>query len=206
MSKTVGGMLALGVLLLGVAAGRAGDDKDAMVDNPKFRFWANFKAGATSTYAETTKMTGAEAAKVPGGVDRKTITYKLANVGADKVVVVTVVVEEDFLGTLESAPTRLTFPAKVKKANVAAFLQEWSVTEGKEETVKVGDKEIMCKVRAGTQKVEGGMVEFKICYSDTVPGGVVRRTRTTKEGDKVVAETTITLLQFAESKKKKSDQ
>ena len=58
------------------------------------------------------------------GVDSKTITYRLVNVNKDRVVVVTTVVEEDFLSTVESAPTRITFPAKVKKANLQAFMQE----------------------------------------------------------------------------------
>ena len=43
-------------------------------------------------------------------------------------------------------------------------------------------------------------MEFKICYSDTVPGGIVRQTRTTRDGDKIVAETTTNLVSFAETK------
>jgi hypothetical protein len=108
------------------------------------------------------------------------------------------VVEEDFLSTVESAPTRITYPAKVKKANLRAFLQEWNAKEGKDETIKVGGKDITCKVRAGAHKVEGGSVEAKLCFSDAVPGGVVAHTRTTRDGDAVVAETTTTLKSFAE--------
>ena len=65
--------------------------------------------------------------------------------------------------------------------------------------IKVGGKEVKCKVRAGSSKTEGGTVEAKICYSDAVPGGVVLQTRTTKEGDMPVAETTTTLKSFAET-------
>ena len=108
-------------------------------------------------------------------------------------------VEEDFLSTVESAPTRITYPAKVKKAHLQAFLQEWNAKEGKDETIKVDGKEIKCKVRAGSQKSEDETVEAKLCFSSTVPGGIVTHTRTTKDGDKLVAETTITLVSFAET-------
>src|SRR5262249_39978403 len=143
---------------------------------------------------------GPEKATVPGGVEQKTITYRLQSANKDRAVVVTTVVEEDFLSTVESAPTRITYPAKVKKANLQEFLQEWNAKEGEDETIKVGGKDIKCKVRAGSQKVEGGTIEFKICYSDTVPGGIVKHTRITRDGDKVVAETTTTLVSFGEAK------
>jgi hypothetical protein len=200
MLQNLRGLFMLGVLLSGgFAVGRAADDAGEMVDNPKFKFWANFKPGATSTYTEVTKYQGPEKASVPGGVDGKTITYRLLSVSKDKVVVLTTVVEEDFLQTVESAPTRITYPAKVKKANLKAFLQEWNAKESKDETIKVGGKDITCKVRAGSQKVEGGTIDAKFCYSEAVPGGVVLHTRTTREGDMVVATTTTTLESFAET-------
>jgi len=56
-------------------------------------------------------------------------------------------------------------------------------------------------VRAGFQKIEGGTIE--LYYSDAVPGGVVKHTRTTREGDKVIAATTTTLVSFAAGKEDK---
>ncbi len=82
-------------------------------------------------------------------------------------------------------------------------MQEWYAKEGPEETIKVGSKEVKCKVRAGSKKIEGGTIEFKLYYSDAVPGGVVKHTRTTREGDKVVAATTTTLVSFAAGKEDK---
>jgi hypothetical protein len=201
MTRTARGLVALVMLLgLGAVASGAADDKGEMAENPLFKFWSGFKPGATSTYTQVTKYHEAEKAAFPGGVEKKTINYQLVNANGDRAVVRTVVVEEDFLSTIESAPTRITYPAKVKKANLDAFFQEWGVKEGEEETVKVGGKEIKCKVRSGTHKSEGAVVEFKICYSDAVPGGIVKRTRVTKDGDKVVAETTTTLVSFGEAK------
>ena len=84
-----------------------------------------------------------------------------------------------------------------------ALLQKWNAKEGKDETIKVGGKDIKCKVRAGMHKVEGAMVDAKICFSDAVPGGVVLRTRTTRDGDTVIAETTTRLVSFEEAIDKK---
>ena len=207
MTKGLRGPIVLAMLLAaGVGASRAVEAADELVENPKYKLWAGFKPGATSTYAQTTKLHGAEKASVPGGVERKTITYRLLSVSEDKVVVLTTVVEEDFLSTVESAPTRITYPAKVKKASLQAFMQEWNAKKGEDETVKVGGKEIECKVRAGSHKVEGGTVEARLCYSEAVPGGVVSHTRTTRDGDTAVAETTTTLVSFAEAGKKRSEE
>jgi hypothetical protein len=200
MAQKLFGLLVLGVLLTaGFTAGLPAGDADGLVDNPRFKFWASFKPGATSTYNEITKFHGPDKASVPGGVEHKTITYRLLSVSKDKAVVLTTVVEDDFLSTVESAPTRITYPAKVKKANLQAILHEWNSKEGTDETIKVGAKEIKCKVRGGSHKVEGGTVDAKLCFSDAVPGGVVKHTRTTREGDTIVAETTTTLESFAET-------
>lgn len=204
MTKLARGLFVLAASLsVGVAATRAADDD--LVDNPKYKFWAGFKPGATSTYTQTTRFYGPEKASVPGGVEHKTITGRLLSVTKDKVVVLTTVIEEDFLSTVETAPTRITYPAKVNKENLQAFLQEWNATEGKDETIKIQGKDITCKVRAGSHKVEGGTVEAKFCHSDGVPGGVVKHTRTTRDGDKVVAETITTLVSFAETEGDKKE-
>jgi hypothetical protein len=205
MSKRLHGLVVLMLLLVVSVPSSPAADDDEMVDNPRYKFWANFKPGATSTYTQTTKLHGPEKASVPGGVESKTITYRLLNVNKDRVVVLTTVVEEDFLSTVESAPTRITFPAKVKKANLQAVLQEWNAKEGSEEMIKVGGKEITCKVKAGTHKSEDGTVEAKLCFCGDVPGGVVRHTRTTKDGEKVVAETTTALVSFAETRSDRRD-
>src|SRR5262249_40510905 len=134
----------------------------------------------------------------------KTIHYKLLSVSKDKVVVQTTVVEEEYLGTVEHAPTRLTFPARVKKANLDAVFEEFGVKdEPKEETVKVGNDEIKCKVLSGSKKKDDATITYKLYYSDSVPGGIVKRTRVTKSGDKFGADTTVMLKSFAGPKKKK---
>src|SRR5262245_14928970 len=112
-------MLAL-LLVVAGASVRADDDKGEMRDDPMYRFWAKVKPGTTATVLETTKLHGAEKDSLPGGVDMKRITYRLASANDKQVVVVTTVVEEEFLGTVESAPTRHTYPAKVAKSRLEA--------------------------------------------------------------------------------------
>lgn len=205
MRKTVRGLLALGLLLTFGLISFAQDDE--MVDNPKYTFWAKFKPGATASLREVTKYSGPEKENYPGGVDEKIVTYRLVNVNKDRAVVLTTVTEEEFLGTVESAPTRLTYPAKVKKANLEAVMKEFGVKGAKDESVMVGKEEIKCKVLAGTYKKGGATVDYKFYYSDAVPGGIVKRTRSTKADDKMVADTTITLKSFSleQMKKKPKD-
>jgi hypothetical protein len=204
MRTKVCGTLALGfVLALSVAT--AADD-DEMVTNPKYKFWASHKPGTTATYHEVTKFTGEEKDSVPGGKDEKTVIYKLLSVNKDKVVVQTTVIEEDYLGAIEQAPTKAHYPAKIKKANLDAVFQEFGVKEEpKDETVTVGKEEIKCKMLSGTQKKDGATITYKLYYSDSVPGGIVKRTRTTKGPDKFSAETTVMLKSFAGPKKDKKD-
>src|SRR5262249_40384939 len=121
MTRKLLGLFVVGLLLSGAfPADRAAGQADDMVDNPKYTLWANFNPAATSTYTQATKFSGPEKESVPGGVETKTITYRLLSVDKDKVVVLTTVIEEDFLSTVESAPTRITYPAKVKKTNLQA--------------------------------------------------------------------------------------
>jgi len=130
-------LMCVALLSAAVAVGRAAE-ADEMADNPRFKFWANFKPGATSTYTQSTSYSGPEKETVPGGVENKTVTYRLASVTKDKALVLTTVVEKDFLSSVELAPTRITDPAKVKAANLRAIMQECYAREGEEETIKVG--------------------------------------------------------------------
>jgi len=68
---------------------------------------------------------------------------------------------------------------------------------GREATLKVGGKELKVMVLAGTMKKKGGEeVDFKIWLCDEVPGGIVKRLRTTKVNGEVVAVTTVELESY----------
>src|SRR5262249_28010232 len=194
MRTKVCGLLALSFMLALAVAASAQDDE--MVVNPKYKFWASHKPNTTSTYDEVTTYTGAEKDSVPGGKEVKVVVYKLLSANKDKVVVQTTVTEEDYLGSIEQAPTKTTYPARIKKANLDAVFEEFGVKdEPKDETVMVGKEEIKCKMLSGTQKKDGATITYKLYFSESVPGGIVKRTRVTKS-DKFGAETTVTLRSF----------
>jgi hypothetical protein len=202
MQKLTRELAGLGVVLaLAVSAFTQGDG-DAMVENPKYKFWAGFKPGASATYHEVTAYSTPDKEGLPDGKDEKTVTYKLQSVNKDRVVLQTTVVDQEFLGTIESAPTKATYPAKIKKAYVEAALEEFGAKKLEDETVKVGDQEIKCKVLIGSLKKNDTTLDYKLYYSDTVPGGIVKRQRVTKSGGQVVAETTVTLQSYSLTKSK----
>jgi len=195
MRRTIRALLASGILVVSLPlAAIAGDKEDEMVDNPMYTAWADFKPGATATVTENTTYSG-DTNPVP---DRKVVTYTLLSVSPDKVVVRAVVVEQEVLGTVENAPTKHTYPAKLKKSYLAAAAPELQAKKG-EETITWKGKEIPCKTLSGSYKKEGEAVEFKAWSNDRVPGGVVKRMRTLKQKDDTIT-TTVTLQSYSAGK------
>ena len=169
----------------------AGDGKEEMVDNPAYASWANHKIGSTSTVLEKTTYSN-EKDPTP---DEKVVTYTLSKVSPEGVVVQAVVVEQALLGTVESAPTKHTYPAKLKKSYLAVAAPDLNSTQG-EETISWNGRDLKCKTLTGSFVKDGETVEFKPWTNAEVPGGVVKRTRTVKEKDNTIT-TTITLQSYA---------
>ena len=196
-------VLAAGVLGLAVslAAGAGGDE--ATTANPYYKHWAGFKVGTTVIHTEKTTFGDDATDDLPGGVDEKTIAYKLVSVSPERVVVESVLFEKEFLNTTESAPTKIIYPAKVKKAHLEAVLLAAGAKHG-EETLKVKmhkeEKAIKCMTIAGARKKPGEEVRQKFWLSTTVPGGIVKRTRATMHDGKLVAETTTLLRAYRVAK------
>jgi hypothetical protein len=169
---------------------------DEMVANPFYKYWANHKAGSTVTLLEKTILTGPDKEQSPDGIDEKVVTTKLLKVTLDKEVVVEVTAtERDFLKTIETAPTKTTYPAKVKKAWLQAALHGADPKMGKD-TLTLLDKKFDCITVSGTEKKEGTVVDHEIWLSEKVPGGIVKHTRVTKQDGKLVADTTIVLQSY----------
>jgi hypothetical protein len=182
------------VLLVGPTAVRAADD-DEMVANPMYKFWAGFKPGSTVTSLEKTILSGPDKNTVPDGIDEKTVTYKLLSVKPDAVVVQTEVSERNFLGTTDSAPTKKTFPPKIKRAHLRAAMHDVDAKPG-EDTLELLGKKLECKTLSGTEKKEGEEIDHKVWISDQVPGGIVKHTRVTKQDGKLIADTTIVVKSY----------
>jgi hypothetical protein len=194
MRRTIRALLASGILVASLPLAGTAGDKDEMVDNPMYTAWAHFKPGATATLSEHTTYSG-DTNPVP---DRKVITYTLLSVSPEKVVVQAVVVEQEVLGTVESAPTKHTYPAKLKKSYLAEAAPELKAKKG-EETITWKGKEIKCRTLTGSYKKEGEAVEFKFWVNGSVPGGFVKRTRTLKQKDDTIT-TTATLQSYSAKK------
>jgi hypothetical protein len=180
---------------LALATARAADADD-LVANPRYKGWSDFKPGATVTHKEKTRFpAGSPQGKYyPEGVDERDVTYKLVSVTPDKAVIETVVVDYELLSRVEAAPTRITYPAKVKRAYVEEARERLNVKEGKEE-IEVLGKTYMCEWYETTRMTpDGETMTRKRWIIDKVPGGIVKEVTVTKKGDQVVAETTTTVL------------
>jgi hypothetical protein len=203
-------LLALGVLaalsLLPGRAGLAGEDKKSgeMADNPRYKAWANFKPGATVTHREETKYNNPDTAKlVPSGIEKRDVTYKLVSINKSRAIVETVVVDYNFLSTVQSAPTRTRYPAKVKAAYVEEIHEKGRLKKGKGEAQLLG-KTVPVTTLEGSVKTPGGEVRTrKLWYTLDVPGAVVREESSVSNKDGVVSTTTITVLEYAVAPTKK---
>jgi hypothetical protein len=189
-------MLAVGTVLLvcSLTTVRSAEG-DEMVTNPYYKYWANCKPGSTVTLLEKTLFTGPEKEQLPDGIDTKEVTSTLLSVSPDKVAVQTTVTEHEFLGAIESAPTKKIYPAKVKQSHLRAGLHGIDPKRG-EDTLEAAGQKLACVTLAGTEKKEGTEVVHKVWLSEKVPGGIVKHTRVTKQDGKVVADTTIVVKSF----------
>jgi hypothetical protein len=182
------------LVVLVAAAPLASAEEQAV--NPYYKFWSKSKPGATVVLKETTKLSGAAAASAPEGTDVKTVTYKLVELNDKEAVVEARVLQQEDFGYVESAPTRHIYPAKMSKQVLEDLLAETGA-KGEAATLKVGDKELKVMALTGTMKKKAGEeVDFKIWLSDEVPGGIVKRLRTTKVNGEVVAVTTVELKSY----------
>ena len=182
---------------LALTTARAGDADD-LVTNPRYKGWAEFKPGATLTHKEKTRFpAGSPQGKYyPEGVDERDVTYKLVSVSPDKVVVETVVLDYELLSQIEAAPTRIIYPAKVKRTNVEGARERLKVKEGKEDVEALG-KTYKCEWYETTRTTaDGEVVTRKRWIAAEVPGGIVKEVTVTKKGDQVIAETTTTVLKM----------
>ena len=181
---------------LALATARAGD-ADEMVTNPRYKGWADFKPGATVIHKESTRFPAGspEGKYYPRGVDEREITYKLVSLTPEKAVVETVVLDYELLSQVEAAPTRIIYPAKVKRTYVEGAREQLQVQEGKEDLEVLG-KTYKCEWYETTRTTaDGEVVTRKRWIAAEVPGGIIKEVTVTKKGDRVIAETTTTVLQ-----------
>jgi hypothetical protein len=173
--------------------------QDDLVANPFYTYWSSFKPGTTAVHLERTKLSGPESELVPDGVEEKRIAYTLVETGSDRVVLEMVVTENDFLGHVQSSPTRYIYPARIKKTHLQRIIEETGAKTG-DEVVKLDGREVKCTTVAGTTTgANGEQVEYRVWLSAEVPGNLVKKVRTTRQNGALVAETTTTLESYKKS-------
>ena len=188
---------ALAALTCLALATARGADADEMVTNPRYKGWADFKPGATVVHKEKTRFPeGSPQGKYfPEGFEERDVTYKLVSLTPEIAVVETVVLDYELLSQVEAAPTRIIYPAKVKRAYVEEAREQLKVKEGKED-VEVQGKTYKCEWYETTRTTsDGEVVTRKRWIAAEVPGGIIKEVTLTKKGDRVIAETTTTVLQ-----------
>jgi hypothetical protein len=184
-------LLAVGPLVLALSLAAAqGAEQGEMVVNPFYKYWSNCKPGSTVTLLEKTKLTGPDKNFVPEGIDEKHIHCKLLSVTPEHAVVEFVVTEREFLSSIETAPTKKIYPAKVTKGHLLAGLHGVEPKVGND-TLEVLGKKLQCTTYSGVEKKDGSEAEHMIWLSEEVPGGVVKHTRVSKQDGKLVADTQI---------------
>jgi hypothetical protein len=189
---------ALAALVCLALATARGADADDLVTNPRYKGWADFKPGATVTHKEKTRFPAGspEGKYYPQGLDERDITYKLVSLSPDRAIVETVVLDYELLSRVEAAPTRIIYPAKVKRAYVEEAHERLKVKEGKEDVEALG-KTYKCEWYETTRTTaDGEVVTRRRWIAAEVPGGIVKELTVTKKGDQVIAETTTTTLQL----------
>jgi len=174
-------------LFLTSPASAADPKPDDMVNNPPFANWSMFKPGTTVTQKETVSL--------PDGSKVEMIkTLKLMRRSKDSVVVQTTITEHGHVAG-ESTVTTSTFPAMVKMSEVNSPPDAAAVTEGKE-TLDVKGKKVDTEWYEAVSTFGGNVTTDKAWTARDIPGGVVKETITQKEGDKVLSESLLEVVDW----------
>jgi hypothetical protein len=187
----------IGSILL-IGAGTAPE----IVDNPAYKNWAAFKVGTSITLTHNVRMGEGgwamhDPTGEPPGPREIRQTYELVDLNADKAVVSETTTEIGENSEAELSTVKITYPAKVKSANIEITPKEKleSFAEGDEDVDLLG-KKVKAHWVDTKMKIGNRTSESKVWMSDDVPGGVIKETVTKKEGSKTLMETTTTTLEI----------
>lgn len=172
-----------------VAIGGSATAQDT-VDNPTYASWAKHKVGTIVVLKSTTSSAMF--------MSETTITMKLLEVTADKVVIETAGKSKLAGMDVELPPSKQDYPKSiplakgVKKEDVAAGRPAGTTKEGTE-TMKVGGQDVKAKWYEYEVKANGSDVKAKMWLSDDVPGGLVKME--SKVAAPVAADTKMELIE-----------
>lgn len=177
------------LLTLAALVVAAGSCRAEPVENPEFKNWSQFKAGATATLKTESEFNGMKSEIV--------ITNKLVEVGADKLVLETTTVSKFNGMEFKQPPTKrdvtktIDLPKAAGDKPTAKPEKPEGTTEEGTETLKIDGKDVKTKWVKFKNKTPDGDVEGQTWTSDDVPGMVVKNVTKTK-----TVTTTMTLTEF----------
>jgi len=189
-------LLLLAILLAAPAAARAAEPKPQvgdLVNNPPYAHWSAFKPGTSVTQREVVTLAN-------GTTLEQVITTKLLKREKNQVAIETTMTEGAASGAntgmAESTKTVTTFPAQVKMSQVDTPADAaTSVTEGVEEVDVKGKKVSAEWVQAVTHHGDEVVTE-KVWTARDIPGGIIKRTVTRKQGDTVASDSVLELVGY----------
>jgi hypothetical protein len=173
------------------------DDRPAgeMVDNPIYKHWAAFKAGATVTMRERVKFPAQseEGIRYPEGTLVKDTTYKLLSVNPQRVVVEVTEAEHGRGSLQENAPFKITYYAKVKKG-LGSPKSLYSHHKQEDVEVQSHGKTYRATLVETTHEHGPASRSQRIWISDQIPGGIVKEEKVQKQGGEIVSQSTLEIL------------
>ncbi len=196
---------AVGLCVIAGAAFARADDQPAegMVDNPIYKHWAAFQPGATVSMREKIKFPpqSEEGIRYPESSLVKDTTYKLLSVDAKKVVV-EVTESEHGRGSLqENAPFKITYFSHVKKG-LGSPKSLYSHHKQEDVEVQAHGKTYKATLVETTHEQQPGPMgpaasrSQKIWISNDIPGGIVKEEKIQKQGNEVVSESKLEILNY----------
>ena len=169
-----------------------------MVPNPPYKHWSAFKVGTTVTQKEQVKFAknSEEADNYPGGTHEKDYTYKLIEITPEKVVVQLTITDYGYGESTELAPSKITYPAKLKKEHVTTSKDEIETFKEGQEDVKVLGKTVRCHWVEIVNKDGDETMDRKHWTSDEIPGGTVKEVKKQSRGNAVFTESVQTVVSY----------
>ena len=177
---------------------KAGKEEKEKVENPTYKHWAAFKAGATVTHREKIKFPSdsEEGERYHEGTLVKDTTYKLLEVTPEKAVVEVVEAEHGRGSLQESAPFKITYFAKIRKG-LGTPKEGFAKHKQEDVEVEAHGKKYQATLVETTSKSGQVTRTQQVWLNDEIPGGIVKDHKVQKHNDDVISESTLEVLKFS---------
>jgi hypothetical protein len=157
------------------------------VDNPQYKQWSKFKAGAWVKHKSETSFG-----------DQKTsqeMTTKLVELTPEKAVIESTISMTMGDQKMDMPAQKMDVPAKVEKKTEPTAAEKPATKEG-DETITVAGKSLKCHWTETTIKQEGGTIVSKVWMCDDIPGSMAKMESNSQMGE-MKSTTTMSVAEFS---------